>query len=223
MFECRNIRKSFGAIDVLDGVNLALKPGARVGLSGGNGAGKSTLINIATGFVEADSGDARLDGKSYRGLAPWRIARRGIRRTFQSVRMQPSAPLGAQLHDPASDPQTRAGMLRDSGVAAYLHRFPAEAPAPVLRKAEVVRALLANPRVLFLDEPSAGLDAEEQISLGAFLNRWTAPSLVLVVVEHRRDLMDMTVNQLFELQNGRLFERTPELKKRDLRNGESRV
>ncbi len=214
MFECRDIRKSFGAVRVLNGVNLALEAGARVGLSGGNGSGKSTLINIATGFVEADGGDVSLDGKSCAGLSPWRIARLGIRRTFQSVRMQPSALLDQQLHDPGSDVQTRRDMLKDSGVTAWLDRFPAEAPAPVLRKVEVVRALLARPRVLFLDEPSAGLDAAEMQSLGAFLNRWAEPTLVLVVVEHRRDLMDMTVNQLFELQNGRLSERTPELERR---------
>ena len=204
MFECNDIRKSFGGIDVLEGVNLTLKPGDRIGLSGGNGSGKSTLINIATGFVAADSGALSLDGKPYHRLPPWRVARLGIRRTFQSVRLQPSAPLGEQLYDENTDAQTRADMLQDSGVNAYLDRFPAQAPAPVLRKAEVVRALLAKPRLLFLDEPSAGLDAAELETLGVFLNRWAQGALILVIVEHRRDLMDMTVRQQFELRRGRL-------------------
>lgn len=204
MFECRDIRKSFGALTVLDGVNLKLEAGDRVGITGGNGAGKSTLINIATGFVTADGGGVGVKGRPCTGLAPWRIARLGIRRTFQSVRMQPSAPLGVQINDPASDAKTRLQMLADSGVADYSCRLPSEAPAPVLRKAEVVRALLARPQVLFLDEPSAGLDAGELNDLGAFLNRWTPPATALVVVEHRRDLMDLTVSRLLELRHGRL-------------------
>ncbi len=204
MFECAGIGKSFGGIGVLEGVDLRLKPGARIGLTGGNGAGKSTLINIATGFIRPDHGVLRLDGKPYQGRPPWHIARLGIRRTFQSLRMAQSLPLGEQLRDPGAGAPTRREMLRDSGVAAYLDRFPDQAPAPVLRKAEVVRALLANPRVLFLDEPSAGLDRAELESLGAFLNRWTQPALILVIVEHRRDLMDRTVNRLFELRSGRL-------------------
>ncbi len=204
MFELVNIHKSFGGIAVLEGVNLALKPGLRLGLTGGNGSGKSTLINIATGFVQADRGGLSLDGKKQPKLRAWQLARRGIRRTFQGVRMQPACPLGEQLCAQNTPAATRRKMLRDSGIAAYLHRFPDQVPAPVLRKAEVVRALLAGPKVLFLDEPSAGLDADELTKLGAFLNRWTAPSLALVIVEHRRDLMAMTVERLVELRHGKL-------------------
>lgn len=213
MFECSGIHKSFGGVTALAGADLKLQPGARIGIEGGNGSGKSTLINIATGFIAPECGRVSFNGESLRGMPAWRIARRGVRRTFQNVRMQPSAPLCLQLEPlyrqsagDACDEKNKKRMLEESGVAAYLGRFPAQTPAPVLRKAEVVRALLANPAVLFLDEPSAGLDDVELGRFGAFLNRWSPPDLALVIVEHRRDLMDLSVERVLVLQDGRLTE-----------------
>ena len=94
-------------------------------------------------------------------------------------------------------------LIKLSGLQASLHLFPDEIPLPVLRKAEVIRGLVTNPQVLFLDEPSAGLTVDELDQFGAFLRQQLGQKTALVVVEHRLDFMAMITDSIVEMQLNR--------------------
>ena len=95
-------------------------------------------------------------------------------------------------------------MLEGAGIINYLYSFPNEVPLPILRKIEVIRALLACPRYLFLDEPSAGMAASDLDDFGEFLKEYINDETCLVVVEHRLELMEKIDASIFELRDGKL-------------------
>jgi ABC-type branched-subunit amino acid transport system ATPase component len=189
MFEITGVSKSYGGSLVLNDVSLQLRSGDRLGLTGGNGSGKSTLINIVTGYVEPDAGRVVLNGEDLSKQPAWKISRAGIRRSFQTSRMLPTTTMRHQFCIERNRCAIDLALIDAAGLSPYLDHFPSEVPLPLLRKAEVVRALLAKPKVLFLDEPSAGLTSEEMIEFGNFMNAHLPPSTALVLVEHRLDLM----------------------------------
>ena len=201
MFEFRKISISFGGINVLRDLSIQICPGDRVGLTGGNGSGKSTLINIATGFLIPQSGQILLDGKLLTGMPAWQYARKGIRRSFQSVRLLQNVPLQDQFKADVHDIKTLRSLLQESTLAKYLNQFPSEIPLPIQRKVEVVRALIANPRYLFLDEPCAGLTNSELTAFAVFLSNHVPVDCGLIVVEHRRDLINMVAKRLITLDS----------------------
>ncbi len=203
MFSMHGICKSFGGIEVLSDISLTLQPGERIGITGANGVGKSTLINIATGFLAPDHGSIQLNNLMLTNCPAWEFARAGIRRTFQSSRFLQTATLGEQLFLAGHAPEYRkrlADLLHDSSLQSSLHLFPDEISLPVLRKAEVVRGLAARPEILFLDEPSAGLTADELHQFGSFLNQQLGQQTTLVVVEHRLDFMVMITDTVVEMK-----------------------
>ena len=201
MFEFRKISIRFGGMNVLRDLSIQIRPGDRVGLTGGNGSGKSTLINIATGFLIPQSGQILLDGKLLTGMPAWQYAREGIRRSFQSVRLLPNVPLQDQFKAEVHDVKILRGLLQESTLAKYLKQFPSEIPLPIQRKAEVVRALIANPRYLFLDEPCAGLTNSELTAFAVFLTNHVPVDCGLIVVEHRRDLIKMVAKRVVTLDS----------------------
>ena len=201
MFEFRKISISFGGINVLRDLSIQICPGDRVGLTGGNGSGKSTLINIATGFLIPQSGQILLDGKLLTGMPAWQYAREGIRRSFQSVRLLQNVPLQDQFKADVHDIKTLRSLLQESTLAKYLNQFPSEIPLPIQRKVEVVRALIANPRYLFLDEPCAGLTNSELTAFAVFLSNHVPVDCGLIVVEHRLDLIKMVAKRVVTLDS----------------------
>ena len=206
MYSLQGIGKSFGGIDVLTDICLTLRPGQRLGITGANGVGKSTLINIATGFLTPDSGHIHLNKKILTHRPAWAFAHAGIQRTFQTTRFLTTANLGEQLLFAARAPESKirlTQLIRLSGLQASLHLFPDEISLPVLRKAEVIRGLVVSPEVLFLDEPSAGLTADELDQFGAFLQQQLGQKTALVVVEHRLDFMAIITDSIVEMKLNR--------------------
>lgn len=201
MFELNRITKSFDGVRVLQDVSLVLRPGDRVGLTGGNGTGKSTLINIATGFLEPSSGRITLDGQSLNGLPPWKFSRLGIRRSFQTARLIPTVTVRDQFRigNAVGNLHRGRALIEKCGLSEFLDLFPFEVPLPVLRKVEVVRALLADPAVMFLDEPSAGLSPAELTSFARFISENLHDKTALMIVEHRQDLMRLLVENIVTL------------------------
>ena len=168
--------------------------------------GKSTLINIATGFLTPDSGHIQINQQILTDRPAWAFALAGIQRTFQSTRFLKTTNLEEQLLLAARVPQSKirlTKLIKLSGLQASLHLFPDEIPLPLLRKAEVIRALAANPDVLFLDEPSAGLTIDELDQFSMFLKQQLGQNMALVVVEHRLDFMAMVTDSVFEMQPNR--------------------
>lgn len=204
MFELRDIHVCFGGHHVLSGLNLEVNQSDRLGIYGANGGGKSTLINMATGFVKPNSGTFTFFSQSLLHHAPWAFARFGIARTFQTSRMQKTMTLGDQLGLTQKDRSYSRSMIAGTELMNYLDHFADDVPLPILRQFEIVRAIARNPKILFLDEPSAGLSDYELDDLAKQVNQWLHPQCALVVVEHRRRFMNYVTSQIRQLSNGRL-------------------
>ena len=205
MLELKGLKKAFDGISVLNGVDILFERGTKIGLSGGNGTGKSTLLNIATGFLTADAGSINLNGYNVTSFEPWEFSRLGVKRTFQKVRFNESLILKDQLYTSDEIIKKNLDMLKGAGIARYLYTFPNEVPLPILRKTEVIRALLASPKYIFLDEPSAGMAAADLQDFGEFLKDYIDIDTCLIVVEHRLELMKKIDADICEVRDGKLF------------------
>ncbi len=187
VLEVRNLSVRFGGVQALKDVSLRVEPGKVLGLIGPNGAGKTTLLDIVTGFTTPTSGEVLLDGISIARWSPVRRARAGLARSFQAVELFPDMTVRENLLAAADSQQTRyyltdlirPGRQRPSalmdevveefGLADLLDSKPAELPHGRARLVGVARALLADPSVLFLDEPAAGLDSHESAEIGTVI------------------------------------------------------
>ena len=178
MLELRGLKKLFDGISVLNGVNISFQQGTKIGLSGGNGTGKSTLLNIATGFLTPEEGAIILNGDNITHFEAWKLSRLGVKRTFQKVRFNEALILKEQLYTNNEIIKKNRDMLEGAGIIDYLYSFPNEVPLPILRKIEVIRALLDRPKYLFLDEPSAGMAATDLHNFGKFLREYIDLSLI---------------------------------------------
>ena len=205
MLELKDLKKEFDGISVLNGVDISFRRGTKIGLSGGNGTGKSTLLNIATGFLTVEKGSIILNGDDVTSFEAWKFSRLGIKRTFQKVRFNEALILKDQLYTSDEIIKENRDLLKGAGIINYLYNFPNEVPLPILRKTEVIRALLASPKYIFLDEPSAGMATSDLLDFGEFLKDYIDGETCLVVVEHRLELMRKINADIFELRDGKLL------------------
>src|SRR6202022_1566493 len=167
------VSKSFGGVNALAGVTFAVDQGDVLGIIGPNGAGKTTLLNCISGLYRPDAGDIRWESASIRGVAPYRIARLGIGRTFQIVRPFPSmtvrenTAMGALFGRPDRRLQPGAALaeaddvLELVGLGEKRHYPVLRLTVPDRKRLEVARALAMRPRLLLLDEVMAGLNDVE--------------------------------------------------------------
>jgi ABC-type branched-subunit amino acid transport system ATPase component len=204
MLELKGLKKLFDGISVLNGVDISFQQGTKIGLSGGNGTGKSTLLNISTGFLTPEEGELILNGDNITHFEAWKLSRLGVKRTFQKVRFNEALILKEQLYKSDEIIKRNLYMLEGAGIIDYLYSFPNEVPLPILRKIEVIRALLDRPKYLFLDEPSAGMAATDLHDFGEFLKEYIDADTCLVVVEHRLELMKKIDANICELRDGKL-------------------
>jgi ABC-type branched-subunit amino acid transport system ATPase component/ABC-type branched-subunit amino acid transport system permease subunit len=201
------IEVTFGASRVLHGVDLRIGQGEVVGLVGGNGAGKTTLFNCITGLVVPDAGRIFFDGEDVTDLAPHLRARRGIARTFQGVEVfgglsvREGLELAAGLRHTGADVQASLDAV---GIADVIDAVPADLPFATLRLVEVATALVADPRLVLLDEPLAGLDAAERARVLAAIHSLRAAGRSVLIVEHDRASVAAIADRTYELVDGRV-------------------
>jgi branched-chain amino acid transport system permease protein len=205
------VEVSFGAARVLHGVDLRAGRGEIVGLVGGNGAGKTTLFNAITGLVAPDEGRVFLDGADITDMAPHRRAQLGLARTFQGVEVfdgltviegvMVAAGLRGAREEVARTAARAA--LAEVGIDHLAEHAPSSLPFASLRLVEIATALVADPSLLLLDEPLAGLDASERAVVLAAIERLRAQGLAILVVEHDRDSLARVADRTYELRDGR--------------------
>lgn len=212
--ELRDVGVRYGGVTALRGVSLTVGPGNVVGLIGPNGAGKTSLINATTGIVRIDAGTISLDGVALDRLRPHAIARAGIARTYQNIRL---------FGDLSVRTNVRAGAYRlrtelDDGAArALLARVgvadvPLDARAGTLaygeqRRLEIARALAAQPSTIMLDEPAAGMNPVETKALGAVIRSIAADGIGVLLVEHDMSLVRAVCDDVVVLNFGEVIAR----------------
>ena len=226
------LRKEFGGLVAVNDISFEIRCGQIVGLIGPNGAGKSTTFNLITGLLRLSAGEVRFRGERISGLASRQIARRGISRTFQHVKMiadmtvLENVALGAHLRGsrgPLSamlrlDRLEERALLREAqaqldrvGMGAHLHTPAGNLPMGQQRLLEIARALCNDPLLLLLDEPAAGLRHQEKQALAAVLRGLRAQGLSILLVEHDMDLVMQVTDRIVVMEFGNLLvEGTPQ-------------
>ncbi|WP_063770631.1 ABC transporter ATP-binding protein [Streptacidiphilus carbonis] len=210
----RALVRRFGGVTALDQVSLDLPPGRITALTGQNGAGKSTLFRCLSGADRPDSGQVLLEGRDITHLPEYTRARLGLARTFQQIAVFPGLSVADNLRVGAEQAGRRGASDAEFAVARTLRLLRLEhlaeqrasgLPTGTLRLVELGRALSADPGVLLLDEPAAGLDRAEAEQLAVLLTALAADGLAVLVVEHDRELVDRIADTVFTMAAGRIL------------------
>jgi ABC-type branched-subunit amino acid transport system ATPase component len=226
LLEVRNLTRSYYGVHALRGVDLSVEAGRITGLIGPNGAGKTTLFNCVSGFVPPDAGSVTFDGSVITGWRPDRITMVGLVRTFQIARgfprmsvmenlllygtQQPGELLvGAVLHPRSA--RRREAELRERAVAIaqrlnltrVLDQRAAELSGGQKKLLEIGRALMAEPRLLLLDEPVAGVNPSLAREIGEHLRGLVADGISVLLIEHHMDTIAALCDPVIVMAEGR--------------------
>jgi branched-chain amino acid transport system ATP-binding protein len=220
------VNKRFGGLQALSNVSLTIPKGQIYGLIGPNGAGKTTFFNVITGLYQADSGTFELAGKPYSPSAPHEVAKAGIARTFQNIRLfnEMSAlenvmvgrhvrthqtVLGAILRykaardEEAGIRQRALELLEFVGIGQFANRTARHLSYGDQRRLEIARALATDPQLLALDEPAAGMNATEKLGLRELLVKIKAEGRTILLIEHDVKLVMGLCDQMTVLDYGK--------------------
>jgi ABC-type branched-subunit amino acid transport system ATPase component len=239
ILEVERAYKAFGGLVAVNTVSFGVRAGEILGLIGPNGAGKSTMFNLITGVLPMDSGEVRFRGQRIDGLAARHIIRRGIARTFQHVQLRPAmtvlenVAIGATLRGQGG--VTRATLrlerseerailfeaarqLKRAGLGAHLYDAAGSLALGRQRVVEIARALAADPVLLMLDEPAAGLRYQEKQALADLLRGLRDEGMSILLVEHDMDFVMGLVDRLVVMDFGeRIAEGAPDAMQADPR------
>jgi branched-chain amino acid transport system ATP-binding protein len=212
VLEISRLTRRFGGLYAVNDVSFSVGTGEVVSVVGPNGAGKTTLFNLITGVLKPDAGRVVFDGKDITGAAPHRLAAMGIARTFQNIRLfkhlnalenvmigQVAGARSGVLDALACTSRDRAdrrmmveraeALLDWVGVGANRFRMPGELPYGDQRRVEIARALGLQPRLLILDEPTAGMVAREAHAVIDMIDRLRARGIALLLIEHNMNVV----------------------------------
>ena len=230
MLELHGVAKHFGGLYALSGLDLHVDEGEIVSVIGPNGAGKSTMFNVVTGLYEPDEGEIRFGGESLIGLAPNQITKLGIARTFQNVHLFPnmtvlenamvgqhcrtrSGVFGAVLRPPGTRREEERIRTKAKECLEFfgsrLAGYRQEQPAFVLsyanrRRLEMARAMSTEPRLILLDEPTAGMNPRETLELRDHIVRMRDErGLTVLVIEHDMRVVKGVSDRVIALDYGR--------------------
>jgi branched-chain amino acid transport system ATP-binding protein len=233
LLRVEHLSKAFGGVHAIDDVSFAVRRGDVHSVIGPNGAGKTTLLNLLTGLYVPDAGSIRFDGRELAAARAHRFAAAGIGRTFQNLQVffnmtaeenvmtgrhlrEPCSLVSALLHTPAlarAEDECRAfarALLRRVGLAGYENAAAGAMPYGALKRLEIARALAAEPALLMLDEPAAGLNQTEAREIDALIRDLAADGTTVILVEHNMRLVMQVSDRIVVLDEGRkLAEGTP--------------
>ncbi|HEM5985570.1 TPA: ABC transporter ATP-binding protein [Streptococcus suis] len=235
LLEVKNLTKNFGGLTAVGDVTMELHEGELVGLIGPNGAGKTTLFNLLTGVYEPSEGTISLAGTVLNGKSPSKIASLGLGRTFQNIRLFKNMTvlenvlIGLGNHGKA---EVLASFLRlpafykneeelKNKAIELLKIFDLDGDADTLaknlpygqqRRLEIVRALATEPKILFLDEPAAGMNPQETAELTQLIRKIKEEfGITIILIEHDMSLVMEVTERIYVLEYGRLIAHgTPE-------------
>jgi branched-chain amino acid transport system ATP-binding protein len=239
LLETRGLSKHFGGLSALHDVSFSIRRGEIFGLIGPNGAGKTTLFNCLTGLYTPTAGEVLLDGHAFKGLKPHAVARQGLARTFQNIRLfahmsalenvmvgrhvrTKASVLGAILRDRKTRDEEAAmrakahELLKRVGVDKHAQALAKHLPYGDQRRLEIARALATDPKLLALDEPAAGMNATEKVVLRELIDRIRKDGRTILLIEHDVKLVMGLCDRVTVLDYGKIIaEGTPAEVQRD--------
>lgn len=227
MLVFENVSKRFGAIVAVENASLVMQPGRITSVIGPNGAGKSTLVNMAAGSYSVSSGKIILDGVELQGLPKHKIARAGLGRTYQNIRLFDGMTVLQNL-EVALVPPTLSGMIGDMllpehrsagqarrdrclatltrlGLAHHAQAMAGNLAYGQQKLVELARAIAAGPKALLLDEPAAGLNHGETELLRRQILDLRAPDLAIVLIEHDMKLIMSVSDEIYVMNRGSIL------------------
>ena len=241
LLEVKDLVVKFGGVTALNNVNLHVSEGEVAALIGPNGAGKTTVFNIVTGYYTPVSGDVLIEGNSIVGKRPYKIARAGLARTFQNIRlfeemtalenvataadaMNKSGLLGSLVgiprsrHDEARSMEKAHELLTFIGLDHRAQQLAKNLPYGDQRRLEIARALALEPKVLLLDEPAAGFNPQEKVELGNLILKIRDNGNAVLLIEHDMSLVMKISDRVSVLDFGqKIAEGTPKEVQNDQR------
>ncbi|MFN4293087.1 MAG: ABC transporter ATP-binding protein [Thermoflexales bacterium] len=240
LLEVRGLRREFGGVVAVDGVDLTVEAGETVSVIGPNGAGKTTLFNLITGLDRPDAGQVLLDGRPITGLPPEKLAALGVARTFQHGRVFGNlsvldnvligahtrqaahrlrapvlgmmAELALALIQPPAWREERRRLREEARevLALFGDRLLPRADQPAYslsyanrRRTEIARALALRPRLLLLDEPTAGMNPTETAEVLEFIRALKGRGLTILLIEHKLSLVMQLSDRVIVMDDGR--------------------
>ena len=231
LLDVNQVRKEFGGLVAVNDVSFQIRGGDIMGLIGPNGAGKSTTFNLITGVLALTRGAVSFRGEAIAGLPSREIARRGMSRTFQHVKMIPdmtvleNVALGGYLRSSANSVQAMLRLDREEekrlfaeaerqlqriGMAHQMHELAGNLALGPQRLMEIARALCTDPALLLLDEPAAGLRHKEKQALGEVLRQLKSEGMSILLVEHDMEFVMGLTDRVVVMEFGtKLMEGTP--------------
>jgi branched-chain amino acid transport system ATP-binding protein len=220
LLKVQGLGKRFGGFVALDGINLAVSPGERVGLIGPNGSGKSTLVNCICGTLANESGEVWFAGEKLDGMAAHQRTHRGIARSFQLPRPFASLSVADNLrisllytvnarpgaHISRPDLHNRsAELLALVGLEAKAHQHPRDLTQVEMRKLELARALATEPKLMIADESMAGLSQSEVGDIVDLLIRLNERGITIILIEHIMRAVMSFSQRLVVLVSGKMI------------------
>ncbi len=232
LLEVERLERSFGGVRAVDGASFEVRQGEIHGLMGPNGAGKTTVINMVSGLLVPTGGAIRLDGRAIHALRPHVIARLGVARTFQNIRLFSDlsardnvlvgqhlvrkASLGARLLMlPAAREEERLAkerahaLLERIGLADRARERARNLSYGEQRRVEIARALASAPRLLLLDEPTAGMNAVEVQAVAALIRKVAGEGHSVLLIEHNVKLVMDVCDRITVLDFGKVIAEGP--------------
>ncbi|GAB6120216.1 ABC transporter ATP-binding protein [Dysgonomonas termitidis] len=212
MLELKNIHKSFGDAQVLNGVNLRLEKGCVYTLKGGNGSGKTTLINIISGFLKPTVGVVEFKGKKIARFAPYRVNRLGIGRTFQDLRLATQMSVYENIllaqekklfANPSTEQQKRADEILEKVSLLEKRNELAGEISYGQQKLLTIGCCIANDAdLLLIDEPVAGIDKDNLLKITNLIKQLKQEGKTILQIEHNTDYINATSDHILQMEKG---------------------
>ena len=240
LLKAENVSEVFGGLKAVSDFDFFINKGELVGLIGPNGAGKTTAFNLITGVYQPTTGTIEFDGKSIVGLKPYQITQRGIARTFQNIRLfselsvldnvkiafhshvkysvaEAVLRLGRYFSEEKDTEEKSMKLLKIFKLDGKAHEMAKNLPYGAQRRLEIARALAAQPKLLLLDEPAAGMNPQETKELMEMI-RWIRKEfgLTVLLIEHDMSLVMGICERIYVLEYGMVIASgTPDMIKND--------